>query len=130
MRYLGVDFGSKRIGTAVSDDAGSFAFPRETIPNDEKVFDALSHIAEAERTQEIVLGDTRTDGGGANQITAEADAFAEKLKEHTNIPVHRMREAWSTQEAARYAPPGHRHDDSAAAAIILQRFLDSRVKSE
>ena len=126
MRYLGIDYGTKHIGIAVSDDAGSFAFPRKIILNDAKLFDSLLRVIESERAGEIVIGDTLTLNGGANAITGEADAFAEKVKEHMGIPVHRIREAWSSQEATRYAPQGKRHDDSAAAAIILQRFLDQR----
>jgi putative Holliday junction resolvase len=129
MRFLGVDYGSKTIGIAVSDDAGGFAFPRDTIANDAKVFSVLAKMIADEKIEGIVVGDTRSLDGGANQITAQADAFAEKLKT-PNMPLYRVREAWSTQEAARFAPAGQKHNDSAAAAIILQRFLDSQPKSE
>jgi len=130
MRYLGIDYGSKQIGIAVSDGTGSFAFPRDTIKNDAGALGIIVRIISLEELEEAVVGDTRSLDGGANQITPEADAFVEKLKHAAAIPVHRSREAWSSQEAARYAPPGQKHDDSAAAAIILQRFLDVQKKSE
>ena len=55
---------------------------------------------------------------------------AAPLHQTVTIPIHRSREAWSSQEAARFAPQGQKHNDSAAAAIILQRFLDSHTKAE
>jgi putative Holliday junction resolvase len=130
MRYLGIDYGAKHIGIAVSDQSNSFAFPRDTIPNDHKALEIIARIVSLEEIAEIIFGDTRSIDGGANQITAEADAFVEKLKQAAGVPTKRSREAWSSQEAARYAPPGQKHNDASAAAIILQRFLDARIKPE
>jgi len=126
MRYLGIDYGSKRIGIAVSDGEGKIAFPRKIIPNDEKLFSELAQILEVERIQEIVIGDTRAINGGENAVTKESDEFAERLKDTIDLPVHRMREALSSAEAMRFAPKGKHHDDSSAAAIILQRYLDAK----
>src|SRR3989344_4072238 len=127
MRYLGIDFGMKRIGLAISDDAGSIAFPRETILNDEKTLEHILALIEREKVGAVVVGDTRAASGAANIASLSADLFIEELKEATPLPVHRGFEAWSSVEASRYAPKGKQHDDSAAAAIILQRFLDSHT---
>ena len=126
MRYIGIDYGAKRIGIAVSDEKGQFAFPRETVPNDTSVIDRIAKIIHRDGVGEIVMGDTRADTGAENLITKDADDFVEQLTAHTGFLVHRSREAWSSLEAARFAPKGKEHDDAAAAAIILQRFLDSR----
>lgn len=126
MKFLGIDYGAKRIGIAVSDESATFAFPKDVIPNDASTFEKILFLIEEERIREIVIGDALAEGGGHNQITAEADAFADTLGKQVTIPIHRSREAWSSQEAARFAPPGETHNDSAAAAIILQRFLDAR----
>ena len=80
-----------------------------------------------EKIGAIVVGDTRTASGAPNIASLSADLFIEELKSAIAIPIHRGFEAWSSIEASRYAPKGKEHDDSAAAAIILQRFLDSRV---
>ncbi|MBI5470173.1 Holliday junction resolvase RuvX [Candidatus Kaiserbacteria bacterium] len=124
MRHLGIDYGSKRLGLALSDEEGGFAFPYGIIPNDAKVLQALASIIETESVGAIVVGDTLSLEGGTNRVTEEAQKFVDDLTEFVDIPVHRVREAWSSAEAMRFAPPGKRHDDSAAAAIILQRFLD------
>jgi putative Holliday junction resolvase len=130
MRYLGIDYGTKKIGIAISDQSGTFAFPRDTIDNDKNAIETLVRIISLEEVMGIVVGDTRSIDGGANQITNESDTFVSRLQQSTQTLIHRSREAWSSQEAARFAPPGKRHDDSAAAAIILQRFLDSNKKTE
>lgn len=124
MRYLGIDYGTSRVGIAVSDDAGSFAFPKTTLDNDAKFWSALKKIIADEKIEELVVGDTRTITGEKNTVTDKADAFVATLETETGKKVHRAREAWSSREAARYAPEGTHHDDASAAAIILQRFLD------
>ena len=134
MRYLGIDFGVRKIGVAISDAAGSFAFPKDTIANDGSTLEALQKMIEKEKIEGLVIGDTRSDDGAENSVTQKAENFVKALESKTGLTVHRAREAWSSFEAARYAPPRERHtassknhhDDSAAAAIILQRFLDSK----
>lgn len=124
MRLVGIDYGSRRIGIALSDKAGEFAFPHSTIPNDETSIDRIQKVVKDEGVGTVVFGDTRAEGGAANAITQEAETFADRLSAYAKIPVERSREAWSSFEASRYAPKGHERDDAASAAIILQRFLD------
>lgn len=125
MKYLAVDYGAKRIGVAVSDADGTIAFPRATLPNDARLLPALVKIAVEEKVQHIVVGDTRTVSGAKNPVTEEAEGFTSTLAQHSGLPVTRAFEAWSSIEASRYAPEGKGHDDSSAAAVILQRFLDT-----
>jgi len=127
MRYLGIDYGSKRIGIAISDEAGGFAFPKSVIPNDRKALETILSLIESEKIGAVVVGDTRAANGAENKVTFEADRFCEALEEKMEIPMHRGWEAWSSAEAGRFNPDGG-HDDSSAAAIILQRFLDSNTK--
>jgi putative Holliday junction resolvase len=129
MRYLGIDYGAKRIGIALSDESADFAFPRDVIPNDANALGAILALIEAENVGAVVVGDARAASGAENPVTYQADRFCEELEEMIDIPMHRAWEAWSSVEAGRFAPEG-KHDDSAAAAIILQRFLDSRQKKE
>ncbi len=124
MKYLGIDFGLKRVGIAISDAESSIAFPRETILNDEKLLANILAYVESEKVDGIVVGDTRAASGEPNIASLSADLFIEELKAETTLPVYRGFEAWSSVEAARYAPKGEKHNDAAAAAIILQRFLD------
>ncbi len=129
MRYLGIDYGAKRIGIAISDEAGGFAFPKETILNDKNALEKIGAMITSEKIGAIVIGDARAASGAENPVTFAADRFAEALAERIKVPMHRAWEAWSSVEAGRFAPDG-KHDDASAAAIILQRFLDSRVQKD
>lgn len=124
MRILGIDYGAKRLGISLSDESGGFAFPHSTIPNDVSAIDRIEKICAQEGVGEIIMGDTRAANAVDNPITKEAENFAHMLGAHHGKEVRLVREAWSSAEAARFAPKGV-HDDASAAAIILQRFLDT-----
>jgi putative Holliday junction resolvase len=126
MKYLGIDYGAKRIGVAVSDVDGTIAFPRGTLENDSHVVEHIARRVEGENAEVIVIGDTRSFSGLENPVTKESDEFAGRLKNATGLPVIRAWEAGSSIEASRYAPESQQHDDASAAAIILQRYLDMK----
>lgn len=126
MKHLGIDYGAKVVGLAVSDDGGMIAFPRVSIKNDEQLIAFILQLIEEEKIEKIVIGDTRVLSGGANPITKEADIFIADLKGRTAIPIVTIWEMWSSIEASRFAPKGEEHNDAAAAAVILQRYLDSK----
>ena len=130
MKYLGIDYGTKRVGTAVSNNEGTIAFPRATLTNDDRLLKHLADVVATEKVEQIIVGDTGPHGGGENPITAEAEKFMEDLARETRLPVSRAFEVFSSIEASRYAPKGSEHDDAAAAAIILQRFLDMKGGAE
>jgi RNase H-fold protein (predicted Holliday junction resolvase) len=70
----------------------------------------------------------RSDGGAANILTEQCERFGKLLETRSKVSVSFVREAWSSFEAARFAPDQKKRDD-AAAAIILQRFLDAKPKA-
>ncbi len=129
MRHLGIDYGKRNIGLALSDLDGRFAFPLEILPNDSHAIENIAHVIEEKKVGAIVMGDTRADTGDTNAITQSSERFAEALSARTKLSVARVREAWSSFEAARFAPDQKKRDD-AAAAIILQRFLDAQPKKD
>ena len=128
-KYIGIDFGIKRVGIAVSDALGSIAFPRVVLVNDETLIPRIAEIAQTEKAEAIIVGDTNSHSGAKNPVSAQADAFVEKLKETVKLPVERSWEVWSTMEVSKLATKGHEHDDASAAAFILQRFLDMKKQS-
>ena len=123
MKFLGIDYGAKWVGIATSND-GQFAFPKMTVPNDGNLETLIEKLIRDEHIEQVVIGDARTFGGGANTVTSAVEDFIARMKSHSVVPIETVFEAWSSQEAARYAPNGRKHDDASAAAIILQRFLD------
>jgi putative Holliday junction resolvase len=122
MKYLGLDYGAKRIGVSISNADGTIAFPRTTVLHDDKAIAALKEICASEKIEAIVVGDTRTLSGGANPVTDAAEAFARRLAEAAGLPLQFAREAGSTVAVSE--APGEAHDDAAAAAFTLQRYLD------
>ena len=126
MRALGIDYGGKRIGLAISDAGGEYAFPREMIANDSQTLTKISALVDSEKIGSIAMGDTRSYSDRENPVTKEAEKFAAILKEKTGITVTLVREAGTSIEASRFAPENDQHSDAVAAAIILQRFLDTK----
>lgn len=123
MRYLGLDYGAKRIGVAISNAEGTIAFPRKTVPNDSGAIELLKEMLVSEKVEAIVLGDTRTISGEANPVTEKTEQFAKRIADASGLPLHFAREAGSSVAVSDSAP-GDSHDDAAAAAFILQRYLD------
>lgn len=126
MKYLGLDYGAKRIGVAVSNAEGTIAFPRFTVENNAGALDTIKQLATDEKVAAIVMGDTRSYGGAENPITEEAELFGAALAGALAVPLERAYEVASSVEAARFAPDGKQHDDAAAAAVILQRYFDMK----
>lgn len=126
MKYLGIDYGAKRIGVAISDSDGRIAFPRAIIDNDSQAIALIVQDVAAEKIERLVVGDTLSYSGMRNPVTDEVDEFIRRLEKETGLSVERAFEAGSSVEASRYAPEGDTHNDSVAAAVLLQRFLDMR----
>ncbi|MDB5254804.1 MAG: Holliday junction resolvase YqgF, putative holliday junction resolvase [Candidatus Nomurabacteria bacterium] len=124
MKYLGIDYGTKRIGIALSDESGEFAFPQGII-GPEKAISEIVALCEKEQVGAIVIGKSIASNGMDNEIVPVVEKFKAKLEEATSLPVHFQQESYSTMEAHRYQPKAGSRDDS-AAAIILQRFLDTK----
>ncbi|HCM43392.1 TPA: hypothetical protein DIS55_00345 [Candidatus Kaiserbacteria bacterium] len=123
MKYLGIDYGVKNLGLAISNEEGTIAFPRVTMANDRNILSRIATLAKEEGIDAIVIGDTRAFSGAENFMTAESELFAHDLSEKTGLEIISASEAWSSREATRFAPKGVK-SDAAEAAVILQRFLE------
>jgi len=121
MRYLGIDFGSKRVGLALSDEGGKFAIPHSVLPNDHKLIGKI--VALCKDVQGIVLGESVDDKGENNKIMELIIPFKKELEGVTRLPVIYEKEYMSSQHAEFFQG---KHDmlDASAAALILQRYLD------
>ena len=126
MKYLGIDYGTKRVGIAISDDAGEFAFPKDIVATQ----DAIKHVTslcESEKVQAVVIGESIANNGIPNEVAPLISKFKAEVAMATSLPVFLEREDYSSVEAHRYQEKKGARDDS-AAAVILQRFLDKREK--
>ena len=131
MRILGLDYGLKNVGVAVSDETATFAFPKDIFKNDEKIFTKIARIIEEDGISKIVVGDP-----GQNTISDQVKNFVKKIEENFKLPVFLEKEfmtsshvsqAMGKKPVARLTKneKSIKRDDS-AAALILQRFLDRK----
>ncbi len=119
---MGVDFGSKNIGLALTDESGSMAFPHGVIPNDGKLLKTITSLIAQKDVKEIVIGHSVGYSGQANKIHAAVEAFMLDLTLELGIPIHLEPEHYSTQQAIRIQGK-NAQTDAAAAAIILDSFI-------
>lgn len=122
MRYLGIDYGARKIGLALSDEGGSMGFPHAIIANTPHLVDELCTLIKEREVGAIVMGESKTLGGGHNPIAQDAQLLAQLLHERTKLPVHFESEVFTSAEARRHAPEGAEVDAS-AAALILTSYL-------
>ena len=125
-RILGIDFGTKRIGVAVSDEARQFALPLVVVKNSELAAKEILEIAHQHEVVEVVMGESRNYKQEPNAIFEEADAFKVKL-ESLGFTVHLELEFMTSMQAERFQGKTDLTDAS-AAALILQSYLDRNTK--
>jgi len=123
MKYLGIDFGSKRVGLAVSDEMGKMAFPYSVVLNNKKLISEIEKIIKEEEIEEIVMGESKDFKGVPNKIMRGIKSFKKILEEKTKLLVYFEPEFMTSQQAEQIQGKNDMHDAS-AAAIILQSYLD------
>jgi putative Holliday junction resolvase len=135
MRALGIDLGSVRVGIAISDELGLMAHPRPHLSGGSwpSLLEALAQLARDENVDHFVLGLPRNLDGSEGRAAREARRFAAALRKHTGIDVTLCDEWLTTREARARLQASGRNDkqsrsrvDSAAAAVLLQSWLDAR----
>ena len=122
MRILGIDYGSKRVGMAVSDETRKVALPISVIQNTRELLAEIEKVARDYEAKEIVLGESRNYKGEGNAILLESMEFKEAL-EAKGFTVHWEAEFMTSIQAERLQGKNDKIDAS-AAALILQSYLD------
>jgi putative Holliday junction resolvase len=126
-RILGIDYGSKRVGLALSDENGQFAMPLSVVENDEILVDKIKKIALDNEIGEMVMGESRNYDGKPNSILIDSIALKEDLEREGYI-VHFEPEFMTSVQAERFQGKTDMLDAS-AAALILQSYLDKEKES-
>jgi len=140
MKFLGIDYGTKHIGLATSDERGVLAFPKENIANDKYVLEKIGNIITEENIERIVIGESLDFSGMPNKVSLHIGKFVTKLEDKFKLPVHRQNEFLTSLEASKSKTGKiglnktqahtkskkvkNKKDDREAAALILQRYLD------
>lgn len=123
MKYLGIDYGKKRLGLAVGDEVHGFAFPLSVIDNTDNLINDLINICNENNIDEVVVGESKNFNQEENDIMKEVNPFINKLKEAVNKPVHLHPEFLTSMEAERLQGSNIMNDAS-AASLILKSYLD------
>jgi putative Holliday junction resolvase len=135
MRTLALDYGSHRIGLALSDPTGTLARPLPFLPAkaDAKLAREIKALAEKEKVELILLGLPRHMNGSLGEAAAKVQAFAVELGKATSVPLQLVDERLSTVQASRQLQEAGRDSrnqrgriDSEAAAVLLQGYLDAK----
>lgn len=131
-RYLGLDYGTKRIGVAISDELGLTARPLEVVPRRE-LAEALRRITDEYQVEAVVIGLPTGLSGHEGKSAAGARELALEVEEIIGIPVEFVDERFTSRiaDSALLESGMRRRDrkatvDKIAAAIILQTYLDAR----
>ncbi len=137
---VGLDVGERRIGVAMSDAGAMLASPATTLhvtglgaPALDAVIAAITRLAGDDPVEGIVVGLPRRLDGSATTMTQAVQRFAETLRARTGLPVHLQDERLTSREAESRLAVREKNwrarklrIDAAAAAIVLQDYLDSR----
>lgn len=125
MKYLGVDYGSKKVGFAQSDDEGRMAYPLMIAPNDATLMRDTLELVREMKFGVVVIGESVGGNGKPNAIAKEARAFGAKIENLIDVKIVFEKEWYSTVEARKQpGNEGNHNVDDQAAAIVLQRYLD------
>ncbi len=125
MKFLGIDYGSKRVGIAISDDDGRLAFPKMVLENTEDLIADIEELCEEEKIKGVIVGESLDSRGRPNEIMKEIIPFKECLEKETSMPIY-LEPEFMTSQHAEIMQEKRELLDASAAALILQRFLDKR----
>jgi putative Holliday junction resolvase len=124
MRYLGIDYGSKRVGIALSDEAGQFAIPFIVLKTLENLLEEIVDIAKENNINNIIIGESKNYKGEPNSIMS-ASLNLKKDLESKGFTAH-MEPEFMTSAHAEKLQGKHDMLDASAAALILQSYLDKK----
>ena len=124
MKLLGIDYGLKNVGIALSDERFKFAFPLAVLQNSEILVYDIGRICKENKVVGIVVGESKDFNQNENKIMKDIKPFAERLERELQLPVYMHPEFMTSQEAERLQGKNNMHDAS-AAALILKSFLDT-----
>jgi putative Holliday junction resolvase len=131
---LGLDYGLRRIGLALSDPTGTLATAAgcHRTPEDGSILDRLRGLVRERGVTAVVVGLPLTADGREAEMAAAARRFARRLADELDLPIHLVDERYSSQEADRWLRGASRRTgrdrgerDAVAAELILQQYLDA-----
>lgn len=141
MKSLGIDYGTKKVGFAMSDNDGIVAFPLKIIKNDQTLVENIFTIILENKIEKIFVGKSLGLSGEENKVQKDIDLFIEKLKNITDVPIETVIESFTSSHGRIGIDKSSLNDrktkqvneglvDAKAAALILQRGLDKNTNTK
>jgi len=134
MRYLAIDYGTKRTGLAICDRAETIASPLTVIQGQKELLKKIAEVIETENVEAVVLGLPLNMTGSESSQTKLVFKFAEQLKDYLHIPIHFQDERLSSFSAEEKLSSANftrgkkrKRLDAVAAAEILEAFLEQKT---
>lgn len=128
---LGLDVGEKRIGVALADSGIRIAVAHTTLSVDGHELEAITQFVKEYHVQTMVIGYPRNQSGEPTAQTTFVEAFAQKLKDIPATIVFQDESLTSVIAEERLKAQGKLYEkgdiDAAAAAIILQDYIEARI---
>jgi putative Holliday junction resolvase len=126
MKILGIDYGEKRIGLAISDETETFARELDIL-SPKEFWGQMNQLISNQQISKIVIGWPLNMDGRETKKTREVESFKVKVERETGLPVETIDERLSSQMAQNIVGGKNRKVlDSLAAQILLQNYLDKR----
>jgi putative Holliday junction resolvase len=122
-RFLGIDFGTKKVGLAISDEARGMAFPYSVVLNTGDLAEKIQEVCRKENISAIIIGESRDFNGAPNPVMKKILPFKKKIEEKLGLPVY-LEPEYLTSKQARNIQEDSATTDASAAAIILQSWID------
>ncbi len=134
MRYLAIDYGTKRTGLAICDSDETIASPLAIIQGQKELLKKIAEVVETENVEAVVLGLPLNMDNSEGPQSKLILKFAERLKEHLHVPVHLQDERLSSFSAEEKLASANftrgkkrKRLDAVAAAEILEAFLEQKT---
>lgn len=146
MKYLGVDYGTKKIGIALSNKEGTIAFPKKIIPYSKKIVQDIIDVIHSESVSTVIIGKSLDFQGKENTLQTHIKSCIQNLKKaHPDIKIIEQDERGSSVAARSHLygkgnienerwtgkqnAQKRQAQDAQAAAVILQRYLDKKNRA-
>lgn len=135
MKCLGIDYGERRIGLSFGDDLGvALPLPALTDVSVDQRLEGMIDVIKKREITDLVVGYPYNMDGSIGFKAQEVDRFIEKLESLFKLPIHRIDERLTSEEASKHLKKGRDDElrrsgkiDSMAACLILQDFLNQRT---
>lgn len=123
MKLLGIDYGAKRVGVAITDDGGTLAFAKVVLNAGPELVLEIIRMCEEEKVEGIVIGESKNFAQEENVIMEAVHELKKQLEEKSGLHIYFEPELMTSMEA-QHIQGQNDMSDASAAAIILQSYIE------